>query len=61
VTREGAFASVELFPLKRFLPLTTIYFSPQDEDAVIDTLSEHVPFEERHRALIDRFIRHIRF
>jgi hypothetical protein len=61
VVREGAFANIDLLPFKRFMPMTSIYFSPQDEEAVIDTLSEHVAFEERTHALVDRLMRRVRF
>jgi hypothetical protein len=61
VVRQGSFASIDLLPLKRFMPLTSIYFTPEDEERVLDMISEHIPFEERSHALIDRFIRQIRF
>jgi hypothetical protein len=61
IVRQGPFASIDLLPLKRFLPLTSIYFAPEDEEKVIDMISEHIPFEERSHALIDRFMRQIRF
>ncbi|HEV7454161.1 MAG TPA: hypothetical protein VGO07_02785 [Candidatus Saccharimonadales bacterium] len=61
IMREGAFANVDLLPLKRFMPMTSVYFSPENEDNVVDTLSEHIPFEERSHAIIDRFMRNVRF
>ncbi|MET0779670.1 MAG: hypothetical protein ABWY71_02435 [Candidatus Saccharimonadales bacterium] len=61
VVREGAFSNVDLMPMKRFMPMTSIYFSPDDEDNILDALSEHVAFEERSHALFDRFMRNVRF
>ena len=61
VVREGPFASIDLLPLKRFMPLMSVYFSPEDEGRVMDMLAEHIPFEERSHALVDRFMRNIRF
>ncbi|HUC89956.1 MAG TPA: hypothetical protein VMR45_04085 [Patescibacteria group bacterium] len=61
VEREGAFANIELVPLHRFMPLISVYCSPENEDQVISTLSEYVPFEQRTNTYIERFFRTIRF
>lgn len=61
VVRDGAFASVELVPLKRFMPPTNVFFAPDDEDTVMEILTAHVPFQERPSSVIDRFGRYIRF
>jgi len=61
VVHEGAFASLELVPLKRFMPLTSIYCSPDNEDDAIDLLAEFLPYEERGHSLIDIAARRIRF
>lgn len=61
VLPEGAFSSIVLMPLKRFAPLTTIYFAPDDEDKIIDVLSKRLPFEEHKLDAVDSVMRHIRF
>lgn len=61
VVPEGAFSSIVFWPLKRFAPLTTIYFAPDDEQKIIDLLSKHLPLEEHKLDAVDRTMRRIRF
>ncbi len=61
VIDEDHFASIALLPLKRFGFLTTVYFDPSDEDAIIDIISQHLPLEPRNSDLMDRFLKRIRF
>lgn len=61
VVRDGAFANIQLVPLKWFMPLTSLYCAPEDEETVLKLLSTHVPYEERPHAYVDRLARRIRF
>ncbi len=61
VVPEGAFSSIVFRPLKRFAPLTTIYFAPDDEQKIIDLLSKHLPLEEHQLDAVDNMMRRIRF
>ncbi len=61
VEREGAFANIELLPMQRFSPLTSLYCSPDTEDNIIGMLSAYIPLEERSKSYVDRFMRNIRF
>lgn len=61
VVPEGAFNSIVLIPLKRFALLTTIYYSPEDEDKIIAMLTERLPLEPRKKDAIDRLMWRIRF
>jgi hypothetical protein len=61
VIDDGAFSSIELMPLKRFSPPITIYYDPNDEDAIAGVISEYLPFEHRSRDVIDQLIHRIRF
>ncbi|HVX48438.1 MAG TPA: hypothetical protein VHA05_03735 [Candidatus Saccharimonadales bacterium] len=61
VIPEGAFSSIVFKPLKRFAPLTTIYYSPNDEDQILNLLSQHLPFEEYKPDPVDNMMRRIRF
>lgn len=61
VVPEGAFSSIVFMPLKRFAPLTTIYYAPEDEDKIIDVLTQRLPFEERKADAVDNLMRRIRF
>ena len=61
VVPEGAFSSIVLMPLRRFAPMTTIYFAPDDEDRIVDLLAQQLPYAEHRHDAIDRLMRHIRF
>jgi hypothetical protein len=61
VVPEGAFSSIVFRPLKRFAPLTTIYYAPDDEEKIIDLLSQHLPFQEYKPDPVDDMMRRIRF
>ncbi len=61
VIPEGAFSSIVFIPLKRFgLPLT-LYYAPNDEDKIVDILSDRLPLEERRPDVIENLMRRIRF
>lgn len=61
IVPEGAFNGIVLMPLKRFSPLITIYYAPEDEDKIVALLSERLPMEERKKDVIDRLMWRIRF
>jgi len=61
VMREGPITSVNLLPGKRFMPPVSAYFDPKDEQQVINTLGQYLPYEERKLELIDRLSRRLRF
>lgn len=61
VIAEGAFSSIMFMPLKRFAPVVSIYYAPQDETAIIDLLAVRLPSEVRGSDPIDRLMTRIRF
>jgi hypothetical protein len=61
VVPEGAFSSIIFLPLKRFAPLTTIYYAPEDESRILGLLSAVLPMEEYRHDAIDQLMRRIRF
>lgn len=61
VIQEGGIRSIELMPLRRFMPFITIYMDPADEEDIIGTLSDYLPFEQREQALVDKLMRRLRF
>jgi hypothetical protein len=61
VMPEGAFSSIAFMPLKRFAPLTTIYYDPADEEKIVTLLADCLPMEEHQHDAIDRFMRRIRY
>jgi hypothetical protein len=61
VVAEGAIYSVWIKPLKRFAPIVVMYFSPEDEQKIIDTLANFLPQEVRELDAVDRLTRRLRF
>ena len=61
VVPEGAFASIALLPTKRFAPMTTLYFAPEDGDVIVEILGNHLPQQPMKADLIDGLMRKIRF
>ena len=59
--REGALWSIVLQPTKRFMPLITIYFDPDDGEKIFDILASQMPHEERKLDAVDQLMRRIRF
>lgn len=61
VMAEGAFASISFTPLKRFAPMLTIYYDPNDQQKIVDVLSTRLPLQQRKADPIDRLMWRIRF
>jgi hypothetical protein len=61
VVEEGALDSIWLKRLARFKPPVVIYFAPEDENKIIEMLSNFLPHEQRQLDAIDRFSKRIRF
>lgn len=61
IVPEGAFASIALLPTKRFAPMTTLYFAPEDGERIIDLLGSHLPQQPMKVDAIDSLMRKIRF
>lgn len=57
----GVFSSVQLMPLKRFAPPVSMYFPPEEEQAIVTALSQYLPYEERKADATDRLLKKIRF
>ena len=61
VMKEGAFSSIMLLPLKRFMPALSLYFDPQDESKIANILADRLPFEDRKHDAVDSLMHRIRF
>lgn len=61
IVSEGPIESVVLIPLKRWSPAMNLYFSPDDGQKIFDVLSNFLPFEQREKDVIDKFLHKIRF
>ena len=61
VAHEHAMAYISLMPLKRFMPPLAIHYDVQDEDKIVQTLADYLPFEEHKPDMVDSLTRRIRF
>ena len=61
VVPDGAFNYVSLLSLQRFMPPIALHFSPQDEDKILKTLADYLPYEEHKRDIVENFSRRVRF
>ena len=61
VVEEGPLHSVLLSPLQRFMPPISVYYEPADEDRILDTLADYLPFIEAKRDSVDSLMRRVRF
>ena len=59
VVNEGQYSSLNLFPLKRFMPPVSAYFEPNQEDKITKALGDHLPYESRKLDGIDRLSRRL--
>lgn len=61
VIDEGNLRSISLIPMQRFMPAISMYFEPQEEAKIVESLSSYIPREERKQDAIDRMMHRIRF
>jgi hypothetical protein len=61
VIEEGALSSVQLLPLKRFMPPISLYYPPDQEDQILGVLGSYLPHEIHSHDPIDRLMRKVRF
>lgn len=61
IVEEGAFSSITLMPLKRFMVARSLYYSPTDEKKIIYVLSDRLPLDDHKSDAVDTFMRRIRF
>lgn len=58
---EASSASIVLSPLKRFSPLLSIAYGPQQHQQIVGTLSKHLPLGEYKRDALDALIDRMKF
>ena len=61
VIQEGATLEVILHPLRRFLPMVSVYVTHEQADALADYLVDFLPFEPHKPDAVDSLLRRIRF
>jgi hypothetical protein len=60
VVKEGGFSSLNLSPLKRFMPPVSAHFETKDEEKIISAISDFLPYEQHKVDQIDRLSRKLR-
>jgi hypothetical protein len=60
IIREGSIESFMLLPAKRWMTPITMFFAPSDGDQIFGILSQYLPFEDRDRDGVDKFLHKIR-
>lgn len=61
VVKEESIESINLEPVKRFMPPVAAYFAPDQREDIMGALNEHLPYQEHKLDNIDRLARHLRF
>ncbi len=61
IVKDGALSSIQLTPIKRFMPPVSAYYAAGDEEKIVDTIGAYLPYEERGLDAIDRLSRRLRF
>ena len=61
IIKDGAINSINLTPIKRFMPPISAYFAQKDEERITKMLGNYLPYEERKLDSIDRLSRRLRF
>lgn len=61
VVQEGAFYSVRLIPVKRFMPMVSIFFPPEHGEKIVDAFGSALPMENIQRDSIDKLAEKFRF
>lgn len=61
IVQEEAVESIWLMPLKRFMPIISIYFEPADGKKIAEVLSKFLPIENRQPDPVDKLMHRLRF
>lgn len=61
VSGEGAIRSIMIMPLKRYMPPVSMYYPPDQEEQIMEVLSQYLPFEPERHDNVERVMRRIKF
>ena len=61
VSEEVNATLIVLLPLKRFMPALSVYCKQEDQAKILAKLADHMPIENHHEDIVDRFMRKIRY
>ena len=60
LAKEGLLNSVQLAPLKRFMPPISAYYDAADEEKITDILGQHLPYEDAKPDRIEGLTRRLK-
>ena len=61
MNQDSGLPNISLQPLKRFIPVLTIYFAPEDAEKIFDVFASHLPHAQLKADAVDKFMKRIRF
>lgn len=61
VITDTAIHSVQLVPMKRFLPPLSLHYPPDQEERVVTTLGSYLPYQQDGQDRVERLMSRIRF
>lgn len=61
VVQENAFYSIRLVPNKRFMPMVSVFFPPEQGEQIVDVFGSVLPMENIELDPIDKLVGKIRF
>ncbi|MBI5357948.1 hypothetical protein HZB74_03835 [Candidatus Saccharibacteria bacterium] len=61
LSSEGVIGAINLMPLKRFMPEISIYFPPEQGEAIISVLTAQLPHEQRAEHGVDKLTKRFKF
>lgn len=53
--------SIMLMPLKRYMPPVSMYYPPEQEERIMQVLSQYLPYEPERHDNVERVMRRIKF
>ena len=61
IIQDGGMVSLDLNPVKRFMPPISVYFGPNEHEKIMAILEDRLPFEERNLDPIEQLTRRLHF
>lgn len=61
IIKDGALLSLNLSPIKRFMPPVSAYFDAADQEKINSILEDHLPYQNEELDFIERATRRLRF
>lgn len=61
VITDTAIHSVQLLPMKRFLPPLSLHYPPDQEEQIVSILGSYLPYQEGGRDRVEQLMSRIRF